>query len=76
MPISVLITSPLDCLQFHGTFSQGTTAEEMLNMFDRWGYTVHTEHFDGPVEPKDGFSTLAERTGAVQGAINLYFTRA
>lgn len=62
--------------EFHGTFSQGTTAEEMLNMFDRWGYTVHTEHFDGPVEPKDGFSTLAERTGAVQGAINLYFTRA
>lgn len=59
--------------EFHGTFSQGTTAEEMLLMFDKWGYVVHTDGFDGPVEPISGFRTLAERSGAAAGAINLYF---
>ena len=62
-------------LQFHGKFSQGTSAEEMLNMFDRWGYTAHTDSFDGPIEAKSAFGTLAQRTKADVGAINLYFER-
>ena len=39
--------------------------------FDELGYAVHTGGFQGPIEPKAGFPTLANRTG--KPIFNLFF---
>lgn len=57
--------------EFHPKFSKGTTAEELLIMFDGWGYSVHIGGFDGPHEPRTGFNTLADRAGDI--TFNLFF---